>query len=251
MGRISAGVLLLFATSCAAVRATPPSTAATTACAFGDLQGCTALCERGSAVSCDTAGAHFELGSGVPRDVDAAARYYTRACDAGADAGCENAYRVRAAKIAAPIETSRVEPPSSASRTPDAIDRDPKPDASGYGTFASTGGMLGTWNTTASSCSSGASQTPGGVLSWAAFGEAAYEHSLTIRAKDSEVFGIGVGRQRPYRSAEILRQQCSRFDVGLHPHTDGSMAVDVELDCGTTDGGRVTASIHRAACGGG
>ncbi len=229
MARFGIGVLLL-ATSCAVVQATPPTKAATTGCAFGDFRSCATLCELGSAESCNNAGAHWELGSGVARDVDAAAKYYARACNAGAAAGCENQKRVRVAKPAA------------------AIDRDLRSDAPTPGTFESTGGLLGTWNATALDCSSGASQTALGALSWAVWSGSGY--SLQLHAKSGEVFAIGIQRASPFRSVDVSRQQCSRFDATLRPQTGGTMAADVELDCTTTDGGRVTASIRSAACGG-
>lgn len=256
MARFGVGVLLLLATSCAAARATPASSAASTACTFGDLRICTALCERGSAESCNAAGAHYELGSGVTRDVDAAARYYARGCSAGAAAACENGERVRAAKLVTPVVASPVAPPAptpipTPTPTPKATEPGLTSDAQSYGTFASTGGFVGTWSTTASRCSSGESQSASETLSWAQFDEPQRrsDYSLMLQAASGKVFGVVVQRARPFRSVDFTQEQCSRFDVGLRSHADGSLSADVELDCTATDGGRVTASIHCAACG--
>ena len=126
-------------------------------------------------------------------------------------------------------------------------------DAPSYGTFASTGGMLGTWNATAGHCYSGANQIGDDTMSWANFEEGSHgsEYSLRLGAEAGKVNSVAIQRARPYRSVDISREQCSRFDAKLRTQSDGSMAADVEIECTAPDGGKVTASIHDAACGDG
>jgi TPR repeat protein len=252
MARFGVGALILLATSCAAVPPPPlPPKAVTPACTFGDFRSCAAQCERGSAESCNNTGAHYEMGAGVTRDLDLAARYYARACGEGAAAACENEGRARAAKLEASVVAPQIEPPAPAPPTPSAVAPDPKVPT--YGTFASTGGMLGTWNTTAGHCYSGANQIGGDTMSWANFEESSHgsEYSLRIGAEAGKVDSVAIQRARPYRSVDVSREQCSRFDAKLRTQSDGSMAADLEIECSMPDGGKVTASIHDAACGDG
>ncbi len=224
MARFAVGALLLLATSCAGAPPPPAPKVVTPACSFGDFRSCAAQCERGSAESCNNTGA-----------------------------ACENEARARAAKLEASVVAPRIEPPARVPPTPSAVAPDPKSDAPSYGTFASTGGMLGTWNATAGHCDSGANQMGGDTMSWANFEEGSRggEYSLRVGAESGKVDSVAIQRARPYRSVDISREQCLRFDAKLRMQSDGSMAADVEIDCIAPDGGRVTASIHDAACGDG
>jgi hypothetical protein len=250
MARFAVGAMLLLATSCAGAPPAPAPKVVAPACSFGDFRGCAAQCERGSAESCNNTGAPYEFGAGVTRDLDLAARYYARACGAGVATACENEARARAAKLEASVAAPQIDPPAPIPPTPSVV-APAKSDAPSYGTFASTGGMLGTWNATAGHCYSGANQSGGDMMSWAKFEEDAHGggYSLRVGAESGNVDSIGIQRMRPYRSVDVSRDQCSRFEAKLRPQSDGSMAADVEIECAMPDGGKVTASIHDASCG--
>ena len=46
----------------------------------------------------------------------------------------------------------------------------------------------------------------------------------------------------------LKRQQCTRFDMRLLKSDDGGLGADVEVDCNTGGGGRITASLHAPRC---
>ena len=59
-------------------------------CNPGDIQDCTAQCDRGQPESCVNLGFAFERGQGAPKDVGRAAQLYQKACELGSALGCHN-----------------------------------------------------------------------------------------------------------------------------------------------------------------
>jgi TPR repeat protein len=76
--------------------AAPTEEAPQTVCEVGELAHCTGLCNEGDALSCNNLGATYELGQSVDVDLQRALSLYERACAGGADAGCQNATRLKA-----------------------------------------------------------------------------------------------------------------------------------------------------------
>jgi len=117
------------------------------------------------------------------------------------------------------------------------------------GNFASTGGLLGAWETTATSCHSGVSTSPMGAntVVWFAHGSRYSAFQLSTGVISGRM-NVWVQRSAPFRQVDLERSRCARFEVQQRPQPDGTLGADIELDCGAGDGGRVTASIHAASC---
>lgn len=117
------------------------------------------------------------------------------------------------------------------------------------GSFASTGGLLGTWDTTATRCHSGVSTSAGDVITVVRFEHGRHSSfELGTGAVSGRINMVDVQTSSPYRRVELERSQCARFEVQQRRQPDGTLGADIELDCGTGDGGRVTASLHAASC---
>jgi TPR repeat protein len=93
--------------------------ATTTSCR--DATSCVSMCEAGNSVGCLTLASMYENGIGVAADAGRARRFYQRACELGAQRGCD------AARAMAPADTQaepqRPPPPATpqpASRAPHA-----------------------------------------------------------------------------------------------------------------------------------
>ena len=52
----------------------------------------------------------------------------------------------------------------------------------------------------------------------------------------------------PFRKVDIGREACTRFEVRHVSLPDGRLGADVELNCDTGDGGRITGSLHALSC---
>lgn len=124
------------------------------------------------------------------------------------------------------------------------------------GTFASAGGMLGTWSTKADYCASGVTSSVLGTTTvvWFAKGMrsrtgdwislAGFKLSLGTVGTQTVV---SVETAAPFREVTLQASQCARLDVQLRPQPGGGIAADAELDC-NVEGGHVTASVHAPSC---
>jgi hypothetical protein len=116
----------------------------------------------------------------------------------------------------------------------------------GLGSFASSGGLLGTWSVSAARCHSGMiDRKPLGPVSIVYFKRGGDELSTTVNSRHTNVW---VHRGSPFREVDIAPEACRRFEVRHVMQPDGRIGADVELDCDTGDGGRVTASLHAPSC---
>jgi hypothetical protein len=57
-----------------------------------------------------------------------------------------------------------------------------------------------------------------------------------------------VHRTDPLRQVALRIDSCRRYEVRHVPQPDGRIGADIELDCDTEDGARVTASLHALSC---
>ena len=119
------------------------------------------------------------------------------------------------------------------------------------GTFSSSGGLLGAWATTANYCSSGVSKDRFGTTTIVSFAHKAgrfHPFELTTGAVSGKPGMVLLETGDPFRQLQLDAARCARFDVQQRIQPDGTLGADVELDCDTGDGNRVTASIHAASC---
>jgi hypothetical protein len=67
-----------------------PGSVASYQCKGGDVQECTAQCERGNAESCDTLGVMYRFSIRVRQDLPRAAALFHQGCDRGSQAACNS-----------------------------------------------------------------------------------------------------------------------------------------------------------------
>jgi hypothetical protein len=126
---------------------------------------------------------------------------------------------------------------------PEIVDASPS-----FGTFASTGGLLGAFEASPGYCQLSMiakdGQTSSGVLFTKRLGD--FHPSLTalVTPKGS---GVVVEVGNPSRMLALKAKQCSRLDVRV-PSGAGGTGADVEIDCDAGGGARVRASLHAASC---
>ena len=68
----------------------PGTRPVTTGCSPSEPEGCREACEAGASSACTQLGVLYNRGTGVARDLTAAALYYDRGCSGGDLAGCNN-----------------------------------------------------------------------------------------------------------------------------------------------------------------
>jgi hypothetical protein len=117
------------------------------------------------------------------------------------------------------------------------------------GRFASSGGLLGVWNTTANFCASGVTAGADGTTTVVWFSGGFFSHvELSTGVVAGKLVLVSVQSASPYRKVDLSPEQCTRFEVQQRPEADGTLGADIELDCDGGNGGRITASIHAASC---
>ena len=156
------------------------------------------------------------------------------------------------APIAAPSVIATPSPPPALAETSPRSGATPATvEAPGsFGTFASTGGLLGAWEASAAYCQvsviAAGGRTSSGVMFTRQLGDF-QSPALTavVRSKGSSGVVVEVGR--PSRQVVIKAKQCARFEVRV-PGGAGGVGADVEIDCDAGEGARVRASLHAASC---
>jgi hypothetical protein len=148
-----------------------------------------------------------------------------------------------------PVPVAAEEPPPRALPPPPP---DPAPPPPSFGTFSSTGGLLGEWSISAGFCQSNVTQSPRGTVTGALFARQAGFGSGRVA---DLITGVGdsmsrivIWRHEPDRQIELRRELCTRYGLEHELHADGSLSVDVEVDCDVGNGARVVASLHAPAC---
>ncbi len=125
----------------------------------------------------------------------------------------------------------------------------PEPPPS-FGTIVSTGGLLGSWTFPAGYCQATVLVKGGlrreGFLFSQRLG--AFEHTFTVISESGRPKGVAIETLSPSRNVVLSPKQCARFDLRVQKSDDGSLGADVEVDCSSGDGGRVTASLHAPRC---
>ena len=149
-----------------------------------------------------------------------------------------------------PVVTEEL-PPRRPPRLPEPPP-DPPPPPPSFGTFSSTGGLLGEWSVSAGYCQSNVSQSPSGTVTGALFAKQAGSGSgrvadLITNVGDS-MLRITIWRHEPARQIELRRESCTRYGLKHELQPDGTLAVDVEVDCDVGGGARVVASLHAPNC---
>ena len=114
------------------------------------------------------------------------------------------------------------------------------------GYVTSSGGLLGTWSETAYRCGSGI-ESRLSVRSTFVYFKTVGSSELSTGIRSSETY-VWVRRYNPYREIDVAPESCRRFEVRHVPQPDGRIGADIELDCDTDDGGRITASLHVPSC---
>ncbi len=139
----------------------------------------------------------------------------------------------------APVETS-----PRPDVTPAAVDAPPS-----FGTFASTGGLLGAWEASAGYCQvsviSKDGRTASGVMFTKRLGD--FVPALTAVVRSQGPSGVVLEVGNPARTLVLKARQCARFDVRVPAGATG-VGADVEIDCDAGQGARVKASLHAASC---
>jgi hypothetical protein len=127
------------------------------------------------------------------------------------------------------------------------------PPPPGLGRLSSNGGLLGAWTSELNKCHSGVRSDTSGTIVTTWFEHAWGRHSsdgyeLNVGSISGNLVLVSVERREPFRQIELQADRCARFDVRSQLQPDGSVSVDVDLDCNTGDGGRVVASAHAPSC---
>jgi hypothetical protein len=119
------------------------------------------------------------------------------------------------------------------------------------GNLTSTGGDIGDWNVTANYCSSSVVGRPLGSTSlvWAAHRTGTFSLlRLNTGAVSGRIILVSMETTDPPREIHLHPEDCAHMDIRQPRQPDGSVGLDVELDCRTGDGGRITASVHAESC---
>jgi len=116
-----------------------------------------------------------------------------------------------------------------------------------FGTFASTGGLLGAWEASPAYCQvtvmAKDGQTVTGVMFTRRLGD--FHPSLTAMATSKGTSGAVVQVGNPARMLVLKPKQCRRLEVKVPA---GGTGADVEIDCDGGEGARVKASLHAPSC---
>jgi hypothetical protein len=115
------------------------------------------------------------------------------------------------------------------------------------GTFASSGGLLGTWSKTSYYCASSITESLT-TMTVVSFADNHHQWFSLSTGKSRGQDTVFVETSDPLRSVDIHKNACRRFEVRHIPQPGGRLGADVELDCDTGDGGRVLASLHAQSC---